>query len=157
MRAASSGQQTWDTYVVVFSCSRCKFWDSLGSVNCVVLLLWSTKYTRPLVVLLTSQPSGMGPKSSSLSSTCLKWCVQMIHTLYIHTKSWFTQTHSSHKHTVHTNVVQTHNSHMVHSIVNAKTNLHLFQEKMFVTKKISSTKWAQTTPINTGHPPLMWS
>ena len=38
---------------------------SRGSVNCVVLLLWSTKYVRPVAVCLDSHPGGSGPRSSS--------------------------------------------------------------------------------------------
>lgn len=44
--------------------------DSLGSVNCVVLLLWSTKYTRPLCVCLISHPLGRGPSSFANSLAC---------------------------------------------------------------------------------------
>lgn len=42
-------------------------WCSRGSVNCVVLLLWSTKYILPETVLLTSQPGGKGPSSSQFT------------------------------------------------------------------------------------------
>lgn len=37
-----------------------------GSVNCVVRLLWSTKYTLPVAVFRISQPGGKGPSSSQL-------------------------------------------------------------------------------------------
>lgn len=46
----------WTIYLII--------WCSLGSVNCVVRLLWSTKYILPDTVLLTSHPEGKGPSSS---------------------------------------------------------------------------------------------
>lgn len=52
-----------------FSWMMPKLVESLGSVNCVVRLLWSTKYTRPLLVRRISQPSSSGPRSSSCSSS----------------------------------------------------------------------------------------
>lgn len=49
-------------------------WCSRGSVNCVVLLLWSTKYILPETVLLTSQPGSRGPSSSQFTLLrSLKW------------------------------------------------------------------------------------
>lgn len=43
-------------------CKMCPF--KRGSVNCVVRLLWSTKYTRPDAVLRCSQPCGRDPNIS---------------------------------------------------------------------------------------------
>lgn len=47
--------------------TKCRLAERRGSVNCVVLLLWSTKYTRPVAVFRISQPGGRGPSSSQLT------------------------------------------------------------------------------------------
>lgn len=47
--------------------TKCKLAERRGSVNCVVLLLWSTKYTRPVAVFRISQPGGSGPSSSQFT------------------------------------------------------------------------------------------
>ena len=46
-------------------CSMLRLAEYRGSVNWVVRLLWSTKYTRPLCVCRVSQPGGSGPRSSA--------------------------------------------------------------------------------------------
>lgn len=47
--------------------TKCKLAERRGSVNCVVRLLWSTKYTLPVAVFRISQPGGRGPSSSQLT------------------------------------------------------------------------------------------
>lgn len=47
--------------------TKCRLAERRGSVNCVVRLLWSTKYTLPVAVFRISQPGGRGPSSSQLT------------------------------------------------------------------------------------------
>lgn len=57
--------------------TKCKLAERRGSVNCVVLLLWSTKYTRPVAVFRISQPGGSGPSSSQFT---------LLRSLHTHTR-----------------------------------------------------------------------
>ena len=57
---ASEQQTNLFSGVIGASCS------TRGSLNCVVFVLWSTKYGLPLGAILSSQPGGRGPSSSEM-------------------------------------------------------------------------------------------
>lgn len=64
IKGLNNSSQVW---ILIRQGSYFMMWCSRGSVNCVVLLLWSTKYILPETVLLTSQPGGKGPSSSQFT------------------------------------------------------------------------------------------